>query len=186
MRALVIACLAFAFGFAGVGAASADIQAHWADNDPTYPHGYAFIHDETGAWAPVYTAAIGWDTETRLDLTYTSGSCTSNHCVPFTERHMGVSGCDASKGTVGLTTWNSSTVGHLLYGTHSELDSDCSSRGYSARLELVCHEMGHTLSLDERGSGALSCMRDGVDLGTQTHGDASDFADLHAAYNHND
>lgn len=101
---------------------------------------------------------------------------------------MGYSGCNAATSTVGLTqfSYNPST-GHVIANSMtSEVDSECRNRGLSARTELVCHEMGHTLSLGERGSGASSCMRTGIDLGTEVDGDASDFADLHAAYNHND
>ncbi len=49
-------------------------RLHWRDNDPGFPRGYMYWQDQTGAEWPVFSSAIEWDKETRLDAVYTSGS----------------------------------------------------------------------------------------------------------------
>ncbi len=154
---------------------------HWDDNEPGFPRGYAYIHDMTPAAWPVFTAAIDWDQAPKLDLVYRSGgsSCTSSHCVPFRAVALGGAGCSASPGVTNLTL-----SGVHITSANSRVDSGCAGRPYNNRLELVCHEMGHAIGLDDRGAGAASCMRTNVPLGNQTDGDGTDFADLSAAYGH--
>ncbi len=65
------------------------------------------------------------------------------------------------------------------------VDRQCDSRNYADRRELICHEMGHSLSLDDRPSSANSCMRQGDMVGEQ-HPDGHDYDALHNMYDHND
>ena len=42
-------------------------NVHWANNSPSFPRGYVYWADLTGAQWPVYSAAIEWDRSTKLD-----------------------------------------------------------------------------------------------------------------------
>lgn len=182
MRAISVLLAAFLLAFTG-SAAIASTYAHWDDNEPNFPRGYAYVHDQTPAAWPVYTAAIAWDQGPKLDLVYRSGgtNCAGSRCVPFKATPIGYAGCPAYD-VFGQT-------GHNDNGTHissaaSFVDSGCAGRPYNNRLELVCHEMGHSIGLNDRGAGAASCMRAGVDLGNQIDGSDADRKDLNIAYGH--
>lgn len=178
MRALATLAATFVLSFTGA-AASASTYAHWDDNEPQYPRGYAFIQDMTPAEFPVYTAAIKWDQAVRLDLVYRSGGGSCGHCVPFAANLVGGAGCS---GNVGVTS--AGTVGVHLANVSSRVDSACASRTYNNRLELVCHEMGHAIGLNDRSAGSTSCMRTEVPLGNATDPSENDYTDLSNAYGH--
>jgi hypothetical protein len=181
-RGISILLAVFVLTFTG-SAALASTSGHWSDNEPNFPRGYAYTHDQTPAAWPVYTAAISWDQAPKLDLVYRAAStaCAGSRCVPFIATPIGAAGCPASD-TTGLTGRNFNGV-HITSAI-SYVDSACASRTYNNRLELVCREMGHAIGLDDRGAGAVSCMRSNVDLGNQIDGSAADFNDLDVAYSH--
>lgn len=157
-------------------------KKHWSDNDPGFPRGYVYWHDQTGAAFPVYASAIEWDKETRLDAVYVSGgsSCTSSHCVTVSEVDFNNTGCAAPYGQAYTPTGSG---GHLTTDTWVHYDRQCSSRSSADRRELVCHELGHTIGLYERPESASTCMRQGNMIGKQLP-DTHDFDILHALYNH--
>lgn len=180
MRILATLTAAFLLAFTGSSALAATF-GHWDDNEPGFPRGYAYIHDKTPSVWPVYSAAIDWDKAPKLDLVYRSGgsNCTSSHCVPFSAVALGGSGCSATAGT---TSYSLSGV-HIT-SANSKVDSGCASKSANNRRELVCHEMGHSIGLLDRGSSSSSCMRTGVALGNAIVGSSADFTDLNAAYGH--
>jgi hypothetical protein len=179
MRSLATLIAAFLFSFIG-GTAVAGTYAHWSDNEPNFPRGYAYIQDQTPSQWPVLTAAVNWDQAPKLDLVYLSGSCgAGNRCIPIIANGIGPNGC---AGTVGITS--PTTSGVHLTSASSRVDEDCSGLGAAARRELVCHEMGHAIGLTDRGAGAASCMRTATGLGGQVAGSPADFTDLNTAYSH--
>lgn len=173
----------------GAGAAYAGhalVQAdgdhlHWADSDPSFPRGYVYWKDETGSEWPVYSSAIKWDEEPRLDAVYTTGSCTSSHCVTVREANLSA-GCSAPYGETDIPA---GAAGHFTTNVEVRIDAQCDSRATSHRRELVCHELGHSIGLDERPSTSSTCMRTGNMNGSQLP-DSHDFQVLHNSYNHND
>lgn len=181
MRIRVVAVLTSAFMFAFIGgSAVAGTWAHWGDNEPGFPRGYAYVQDLTGSAWPVYTAAISWDQAPKLDLVYRTGANGCAHCFDFDAIAMGGAGCSPVAGE----TWPGQTGGHINNNTWSHVDSGCASATYNARLELVCHEMGHAIGLLDRVASAASCMRTNTGLGGQVDGSAADFTDLNTAYSH--
>jgi len=156
-------------------------RLHWGDNEPNFPRGYMYWHDKTGAAWPVYASAVEWDKETRLDAVYVSGanSCTSFRCVPVTETDFNNTGCAAPWG---YANWTYNSSGHFT-SAQMQVDRQCDSRTAADRRELVCHEMGHTIGLDERSSTADTCMRTGNMIGKQ-YPDPHDFEVLHYSYGH--
>lgn len=178
IRIFAVLAAVFAFMFTG-SVAVASSFGHWDDNEPGYPRGYAFIKDTSAAAWPVYTAAISWDQAAKLDLIYQTGAGGCGHCVPFESVAMGGAGCSP---VAGETSFGLSGV-HLV-NVSSRVDSGCAGLSYNNRLELVCHEMGHAIGLNDRGAGAASCMRTGVPLGNEVDGSDADFADLFNAYSH--
>ena len=177
MRILVVVVSAFLLSFVG-GSAMASTWGHWNDKEPTYPRGYVFIQDQTPAAWPVYTAAIDWDQAPKLDLVWRSGANGCGHCVPFTAPALGGAGCQ------GGFTDNLGLNGVHITSAHSKVDSGCAGFTYNNRLELVCHEMGHAIGLNDRGAAAASCMRTETPLGNQIDGSAADFTNLNTAYGH--
>lgn len=185
MRRLVALILA-AFTIIAVASTSAmaghSLNYHWADADPSYPRGYVYWVDQTGPSWPVYSSAIDWDQETRLDAVYVSsaGACPS-HCVSVSEADLDA-GCT---GRLGVMSPAVNSDGHLNGNTTVQVDRQCSSRNAADRRELVCHELGHSLGLDDRASTAVTCMRQGNMIGRQFP-DQHDYDVLHSKYNHND
>jgi hypothetical protein len=173
-RAFAVLLAAFLLSCIG-GSATAGHWGHWNDNEPSYHRGYAFIQDQTPAAYPVYTAAIDWDSAPKLDLVWRSGANGCGHCVPFVATAVGGAGCT---GTVG-ETYNLATNGVHITNADVRVDSACSGQAYGARLELVCHEMGHAIGILDRAASAASCMR-GTGLGGQPDGSAADFTELNS------
>jgi hypothetical protein len=156
-------------------------RLHWADNDPGFPRGYVYSQDQTGAEWPVFSSAIKWDEESRLDAVYTSGSCTSSHCVTVHEAAL-AAGCSAP---FGVTAIPAGAAGHFTTNVDVTIDAQCDSRNAADRRELVCHELGHSIGLGDRAASNVTCMRTGNMIG-RTLPDAHDFEALHNSYNHND
>lgn len=160
---------------------------HWADNDPSYPRGYVYWIDNTGAEWPVYSAAVDWDQAAQLDAIYvTSAANCPSHCVPVDEADLDA-GCT---GRLGVTNVVSNTANHLLGGTAGNntrvrIDRQCDGRNYADRRELVCHEMGHSLSLDHVAPAKLTCMREGDMVGQQSP-NGHDYEAIGNMYDHND
>lgn len=174
---------------AGAGAAYAGhalVQSdgdrlHWADNAPNYPRGYVYWKDETGSEWPVYTSAVKWDQASRLDAVYTTGSCTSSHCVTVREANLGT-GCSAPYGETDVPA---GSRGHFTTNVEVRVDRQCDGRAASHRRELVCHELGHSIGLDDRASSVSSCMRTGNMNGSSAP-TQHDYDTLHNSYGHND
>lgn len=188
----LVVFLAGVFVLFGVTAASLASHAltqpdgdrlHWRDNDPGFPRGYVYWHDQTGVEWPVFASAIEWDKETRLDAVYVSASssCTSSHCVSVLEADLNA-GCSAP---YGITDIPADSGGHFTTDVRVRIDRQCDSRNSADRRELVCHELGHTIGLGERASSANTCMRTGNMIG-KTLPDAHDYDALHTSYNHDD
>lgn len=155
-------------------------RKHWSDNDPSFPRGYVYWFDNTGAEWPVYSSAIKWDEEPLLDGVYVTGSCSSSHCVTISEVDFDNTGCAPPYGRVsGPTT----TAGHFTTDTWMRVDRQCDNRNAADRRELVCHEMGHTIGLYERPETANTCMRVGNMIG-ETLPDDHDFGVVHTSHNH--
>lgn len=183
MRVKIFAVLvaSFLLSFIG-GSAMADTWGHWNDNEPSYPRGYAFIQDQTPAAWPVYTAAIAWDSAPKLDLVWRSGPGSCGHCVPFTAGPVGATGC---AGVLGQT-YNRTLNGVHITSASAMVDSACAGISANGRREIVCHEMGHTIGLLDRGASASSCMRTGYSglPGAQPDGSSLDFTQLNTEYGH--
>jgi hypothetical protein len=156
-------------------------RLHWRDNDPGFPRGYMYWQDTTGAAWPVFSSAIEWDRASRLDAVYTSGSCSNSHCVTVRTSAL-AAGCSAP---YGVTAIPSGPEGHFTTDVNVQLDAQCSSRNAADRRELVCHELGHSIGLDDRAASAVTCMRTGNMIGRQVP-DGHDFEALANSYNHND
>ena len=107
-------------------------RLHWRDNDPGFPRGYMYWQDQTGAEWPVFSSAIEWDKETRLDAVYTSGSCSSSHCVTVREADL-EAGCSPP---FGLTAIPSGASGHFTTDVNIRIDRQCDSRNADDRREL--------------------------------------------------
>lgn len=150
-------------------------------NDPNFPRGYVFWHDQTGAEWPVFSSAVQWDRASRLDAVYTTGSCTSNHCVTVREADLG----PACSPLFGETFHPSGPAGHLFSATEVRINARCDARNAADRRELVCHELGHSIGLGERPSSTNTCMRSGNMVGEQFP-DGHDFEVLFFSYNHDD
>jgi hypothetical protein len=159
-------------------------RLHWADNDPGFPRGYVYWHDETGVEWPVFASAIEWDKATRLDAVWVSGSnsCSSSHCVTVREVNFNNVGCSAPYGETDIPSFGS---GHFTSNVEVRIDRQCDSRNAADRRELVCHELGHSIGLGERMFGADTCMRTGNMIG-ETLPDEHDFVALSTSYDHND
>lgn len=178
MRILATLTAAFLLSFIS-GSAVASTYSHWGDNEPGFPRGYAYIQDQTPANWPVYTAAINWDQASKLDLVYQAGtgSCPS-HCVPFVANAVGQAGC---AGLLGVTTANAGTH---IQSASVRVDSACAGQSYNGRLQIVCHEMGHAVGLNDR-QASPSCMSTNIStLGDKPHPVEADWNDLWAAYGH--
>ncbi len=85
----------------------------------------------------------------------------------------------------GLTAIPSGASGHFTTDVNIRIDRQCDSRNADDRRELVCHEMGHSIGLDDRALSAVTCMRTGNMIGRRLP-DAHDYEVLHNSYNHND
>jgi hypothetical protein len=188
-RSLIVLLLTAVFlgsasvAFAGHPLLQADgDRYHWADNDPSFPRGYVYWQDQTGAEWPVYSSAIEWDKASRLDAVYTSGSCTSSHCVTVREVSFNNVGCAPPYGETSVPT---TTAGHFTTDTEVRIDAQCDNRNAADRRELVCHEMGHSIGLGERASSSATCMRTGNMVG-RTLPDGHDYEALYNSYDHND
>ncbi|WP_154402578.1 hypothetical protein [Nocardioides speluncae] len=185
----LVALLASVFLLAAVAAANASHpmvqpdgdRMHWSDNDPSFPRGYVFWQDQTGAEWPVFSSAVQWDRASRLDAVYVTGSCTSNHCVTVREADLDP-GCTGRLGEVLHVT---GPAGHYFSATEVRIDAQCDARSAADRRELVCHELGHSTGLDDRPSNTNTCMRSGDMVGEQFP-DGHDFEVLLFSYNHDD
>jgi hypothetical protein len=156
-------------------------RLHWRDNDPGFPRGYVYWQDQTGAAFPVFSSAIEWDRASRLDAVYTSGSCTSSHCVTVREAALNP-GCSPP---FGITAIPSGPAGHFTTNVNVRVDAQCAGRNAADRRELVCHELGHSIGLDDRPMSARTCMRLGDMIGRRLP-NRHDFEALANSYNHND
>jgi len=184
----VVAVLVAVFVGSATAAALADkpiIQSghrlHWGDNEPNYPRGYVYWLDQTGAAFPVYSSAIEWDKAGKLDAVYTtsSGSCPASHCASVLNAPL-EAGCSPP---YGLTDIPWSGPGHFTTGVRIRIDTQCSSRNAADRRELVCHEMGHSIGIDDRAASSTSCMRTGNMVGRQLPID-DDYDTLRISYSH--
>lgn len=155
---------------------------HWRDRDPAHPRGYVYWVDNTGAEWPVYSSAVTWDQAPGLDALYTtSGASCPSHCVPVNEHDLDA-GCT---GRLGVFSPDVTASNHLTSDSWIRIDRQCDSRNYADRRELVCHEMGHSIGLDDRPETAPSCMRQGDMVGEQYPAD-HDWEALGNIYDHND
>jgi hypothetical protein len=160
---------------------------HWRDDDSAgFPRGFLYWVDRTGAPWPVFSSAIVWDREPRLDAVYTSNpSACPRHCVAVFTRDLGR--CTPRAGLYGITFGPTTRAGHFRERTRVVLNNRCNSGiNRAQRREVACHELGHSIGLDHRPRVA-TCMRDGNVVNPQTTPDGHDFAMLHnRLYAHND
>lgn len=180
-----VLAIAFVATVTTAGSAGHYIGLHWSDDDPNFPRGYIYWDDNTGAEWPVFSAAVVWDQVGELDAVYVSSasSCPS-HCVSVNEVDMHPQ-LNCANGNLGQMIPASNSDGHLNGNTVIRIDQDCSGMTAANRRELMCHEMGHSVGLDERLQGAVTCMRQGFPVGRQNP-NTHDFNMLDTIYNHND
>lgn len=164
---------------------SVGADVHWADKEPTHPRGYVYWADRTGAEWPVYSAAVEWDRASKLDAVYISGSqtCPSTpHCVSVVETSIN----DACSPKAGQTDWSYYTAsGHLETKTLVRVNSHCSNASYGMRRTITCHELGHSIGMNEQTSDTSSCMTSPYDV-PRTMPSTHDYQSIASVYRHND
>lgn len=156
---------------------------HWQTNSGGTA--YVYWSDKTSASWPVYTEAVAWDQASGIDALYVSGSnsCTSGHCVVVNEAALS-GNCTA--GVVGQTTVAHYSSGHFTPGMTVHVANACTSQPYNGRRALLCHEMGHSIGLNDVASTSSSCMRtNAASLGSVIQ-NSHDYAQLGVIYGHND
>ncbi|MCX6394986.1 MAG: hypothetical protein NTV23_00690 [Propionibacteriales bacterium] len=165
---------------------SSGAPLHWADNDPSHPRGYVYWVDNTGSEWPVYSSAIAWDQASRLDAVYVSSESAcpnTGHCVSVSETTIGDSACGPTLGQTNQVAYVA--TGHLTTSTWVHVDTACSDASAEKRRTIVCHELGHSIGLDEQTVGTSSCMRSPY-IGPWTAPSAHDFDAIASTYSHND
>ncbi|RNL78454.1 hypothetical protein EFL95_04985 [Nocardioides marmorisolisilvae] len=160
-------------------------NVHWTNSSPSFPRGYVYWADLTGPEWPVYSAAIEWDRSTRLDAVYVGAgsSCPSTpHCVTVRQTALGTS-CSGTLGQTNVSYY--SATGHLETSTRVDLSSACSTSSASKRRTITCHELGHSIGMDEQRTADDSCMVDPY-VTPHTLPSAHDFQSIATVYNHDD
>jgi hypothetical protein len=160
---------------------------HWSDNDPSYPRGYIYWVDNTGAEWPVYSSAVEWDKAGRLDAVYTSSEAAcpnTGHCVSVNETALGAAGCTGALGSTTPVIYAGASA-HLHTDTVVEVDSECSGAAAGKRRTIACHEMGHSIGLYEDFARTNTCMAAPYQ-GVQQLPNEHDYNAIASQYNHND
>jgi hypothetical protein len=162
------------------------LPVHWSDSDPSYPRGYVYWVDNTGAEWPVYSSAVEWDKAGRLDAVYTSSEAAcpnTGHCVSVIETPLGVAGCTGLLGQTDQVFYT--TSGHLHTNTLVRVDSQCSGAASGKRRTITCHEMGHSIGVDEQLVHTDTCMASPYQ-GVKQLPSQHDYDAISNQYNHND
>ena len=130
-------------------------QLHWLKDNQDGVYVYWVDHTPSG-W-PVQEAAGNWDASSAIDAIYRyEGTGCPSRCVGVRKYNFGTS----CQNYPGETPIDAGPEGHLHDGTSARFNQDC--QGHDKRLELVCHELGHTIGVGDKDShGADTCMRPG-------------------------
>lgn len=187
--ALAVVCMLAASGQAAANhweSTPSGAPFHWADNDPNYPRGYVYWVDKTGAEWPVYRSAVEWDEAAKLDAMYVSSEAAcpnTGHCVTVKEESLGTSSCGPQLGKTSMVAYDS--TGHLTTATEVAIDTSCSGSADDKRRTIVCHELGHSIGMDDQTVGASTCMRSPY-AGPWTTPSSHDYDAIASHYGHKD